>query len=293
MRKQIATFVAVGVLAAACSSAPEPDPAVRGDATVGAKPSPTEAQDDRAKRAETKESAGRAGRKEQSRSGGGAQAGAAAGTGSTAAQSGSRGSAYPAAGRYRYEQSGYEEYCRATCTRKELPPARTVDISYRNRNARRATLISDERISSSRSSETTIKVNRGAALITRAHVRFEDEGFRYENTYRPEPPIESLLFPLRVGKSWSGRWSADTSGRYEIDVVGRSAVDLGGRRVNAFRLDTVTLFSGEFQGRADVTVWIDPDTTMVVRSSGHLEIESVFGSFESEFETTLDSGPGY
>jgi hypothetical protein len=154
-------------------------------------------------------------------------------------------------------------------------------------------MISDERISSRRSNETTFKITRGGALITRAHVRFEDEGFRYENTYRPKPPIESLVFPLKVGRSWSGRWDADTSGRYEIDVVGRDAVDAGGRRVNAFRLDTVTFFTGEFEGRADVTVWIDPDTTMVVRSSGHLEIESVFGSFESEFETTLDSGPGY
>ncbi|MGH2746557.1 MAG: hypothetical protein ACRDKB_01365 [Actinomycetota bacterium] len=293
MRKGIAACAAVGVIAAACSNAPEPGP------TAGERlptPAPTSSErkaDERgAKRAQKEMAAGRVAKKDESRTGAQRDPGAA-GSDTTTKGSGKRGSAYPAAGRYRYDQSGYEEYCRATCTREDLPPTRTIDISYKRRKARRATLISDERISSRRSSETTIKVNRDAALITRAHVRFEDEGFRYENTYRPRPPIESLRFPLRIGKSWSGQWKADTSGRYEIDVVGRSTVDIGGRRVNAFRLDTVTLFSGEFEGRADVTVWIDPDTTMVVRSTGRLEIESVFGSFESEFETTLDGGPGY
>lgn len=291
MTRLLGALVAVVLLAGACSSAPEPDAAVRGDARVEVGSSPTEDRDD-AKRSQNEKSAGRAGPKAKSRPGEGAQTGAA-GTGSTARQSESRGPTYPAAGRYRYEQLGYEEYCRATCTREDLPPTRTIDISYRNRNARRATLVSDERISSSRSSETRLKVNRAAALITRVDVRFEDEGFRYENTYRPEPPIESLLFPLRVGKSWSGRWDADTSGRYEIDVVGRDGIDVRGRRVNAYRLDTVTFFRGEFDGRGDVSVWVDPETTMVVRSSGRLEIESVFGTFESEFETKLGSGPGY
>lgn len=293
MRKHIAACAAVGLLAAACSGAPEPGPTAEESVPTPATTSSERKADERgAKRAEKKTPAGRVAKKDEPRTGAQRDPGAAR-SDTTTKRSGQRGSEYPAAGRYRYGQSGYEEYCRATCTREDLPPTRTIDISYKKRNARRATLISDERISSSRSSETTIKITRDSARITRARVRFQDEGFRYENTYRPKPPIESLRFPLRVKRSWSGRWEADTSGRYEIDIMGRDAVAVGGRRVNAFRLDTVTLFSGEFEGRAEVTVWIDPDTTMVVRSSGRLEIESVFGSFESEFETTLDAGPGY
>lgn len=293
MRKQIATCIAVGVFAAACSSAPEPGPtAGESVATPATTPSERNADDRDAQKPDEKKPRGRVAKKDETRADARRDPGAH-GSDETGKGGGRGGPAYPAAGRYRYEQSGYEEYCRATCTREDLPPTRTVDISYKKRDARRATLISDERISSSRSSETHVKINRAAARITRAHVRFEDEGFRYENTYRPEPPIESLLFPLRVGRSWSGRWDADVSGRYEIDVVDRGAVDIGGRRVNALRLETVTFFRGEFEGRADVTVWIDPDTTMVVRSSGHFEVQSVFGSFESEFETTLGSGPAY
>lgn len=292
MRTQIAAGIAVGLLMAACSSAPEPGPTAGEGMSSPGTSSERKAGDRDSKRAENDKPSGRVGKKDDSRPGAQRRP-RNSGSDATGGGAEKSGSAHPAAGRYRYEQSGYEEYCSPTCTREELPPTRTVDISYKKRNARRATLISDERISSRRSSETTIKVNRKAALITRAHVRFEDESFRYENTYRPEPPIESLLFPLKVGRSWSGRWEADTSGRYEIDVVDRGAVTVGGRRVNAFRLDTVTFFNGEFEGRADVTVWIDPDTTMVVKSSGHLEIDSVFGSFESEFETTLESGPAY
>lgn len=208
--------------------------------------------------------------------------------------SGSSALAYPAAGTYVYAQSGYEEFCQTTsCEREDLPREQSVQTTYRKRSENAATLVSEARMSSSRLTRTTYRFTSEKALITDVYTRFEYENVRFEDSYRPDPPVEALRFPLTPGQSWSGRWKDKTSGRYEISVGPRERVRTATGTVSAFRIDTSVRFEGQFEGSSDALVWFDPDTKTIVKSEGEMDIRSAFGRYRSEFSTVLDSGPGY
>jgi hypothetical protein len=192
---------------------------------------------------------------------------------------------YPAAGTYLFDQEGYEEFCQATCDRQDLPATQRVEYRYRSRSQGAAVVVSEARSSEERTMRTTTKWTRTTALITEVTTSFEWSGFEFVTTYQPKPPVESLRFPLQVGDRWSGRWEAKTSGEYDISVVAEEG--------DAFRIGTATRFEGEFDGTADITVWLDPDTRSIVAAEGTIDVESGFGTYRSEFDTSLRSGPGY
>jgi hypothetical protein len=121
-------------------------------------------------------------------------------------------------------------------------------------------------------------------LITKVVIDFAYGSFNYSQTYEPQPPVESLSFPLEVGKSWRGRWKAQTSGDYRMKVTG---VEDG-----VYRIETVTNFKGDFSGRAQATVWVDAETRAIVRTDGDIAVASAFGEYSSSFRTTLRSDPG-
>jgi hypothetical protein len=201
---------------------------------------------------------------------------------------------YPAAGIYAYAQSGYEEFCDASrCEREDLPPTQEVKTSYQQSAGASVTVVTEARGSDSRLTRTTTKHSRDQALITNVRVKFNYEGFEFDNSYQPDPPVEAIRFPLDNGMSWTGSWRDSTSGDYSIRVGPLEEVDVGGRAVQAFQVHTKTTFRGEFEGDADVRIWIDPATAATVKMSGELHLKSMFGSYNSEFSGTLRSGPGY
>lgn len=201
---------------------------------------------------------------------------------------------FPAAGEYLYEQAGFEEFCQAaSCDRRDLPETQEVDARVESRGGGSTVVVTEARASEGRIVRTTTDYTRTLANITKVYARFSYEGFTFENTYEPQPPVESLRLPLTVDESWSGEWEARTSGDYEIEVQGRDRMRAGGRSVSAFRIETHTNFRGEFRGEADVTIWIDPETLAVVKSAGRMELSSAFGDFNTAFTITLRAGPGY
>lgn len=202
--------------------------------------------------------------------------------------------AYPAAGRYSYAQSGWEEFCQAgSCDRQDLPDTQMVASKVDGRSGGATTVVTEAQSSEGRVTRTTFRFTDDAALITKVYVRVQYEGFTFENTYDPQPPVESLRFPMQVRAEWSGSWEARTSGDYSISIPGREQVSVGGRAVNAFRVVTATDFRGEFQGHADVTVWIDPATKAIVKSVGDMRLNTAFGGYNTSFEIALRDAPGY
>ncbi len=201
---------------------------------------------------------------------------------------------HPAAGRYIYAQRGYESFCQAaSCKRQDLPADQPVEVSVKGRTGSRAVVVSKAEASDNRMVRTTATFTRSKSLVTNVYARFAYEGFTFENTYQPEPPVEALRFPLERGAAWSGRWRDSTSGTYEVRVLGTELVSVGGASVNAFKLETVTEFSGEFEGSARSVVWLDPASKVVVKTTGKVELESAFGRYITEFENELRSGPGF
>ena len=200
----------------------------------------------------------------------------------------------PAAGTYIYAQSGFEEFCDATeCERQDLPPTQEVATSHKDGSGEEVVVVTEAESSDSRYTKTTTRHTHRHALITNVQVRFNYEGFSFNNSYQPDPPVESVRYPLQEGSSWSGEWKNNTSGDYSIAVGASRSVMVGNATVQAYPVRTRTTFTGEFEGTADVITWIDPATAAVVKIEGELRVTSVFGRYASEFSATLRSAPGY
>ena len=201
--------------------------------------------------------------------------------------------AYPAAGSYTFSQRGYEEFCQGTnCERQQLPPRQPVSISTEQESSDGAIVVTEIR-AGNRTLRTTTRFTPEHALITKVYVRFAYSAFTFEENYSPEPPVDSLRFPITAGESWKGTWKDSTSGDYEIEVFEKETVSVGGRSVQAFRVQTFTNFRGQFNGRSKVETWIDPATKAIVKTRGVLNVTSAFGRYSTSFATQLQSGPGY
>lgn len=201
---------------------------------------------------------------------------------------------FTAAGRYEYKQSGYERFCSATsCERQDLPERQTIDVTVRDRTSERAVVVAEAEASGNRVVRTTTLFTRRVAAVTNVYTRFTYEGFTYENTYQPDPPVVSLRFPLSDGKRWSGEWRDSTSGTYSFVVAGREQIEVGGAAVQAFKIDYEMTFRGEFEGSSQGSVWIDPATRVAVVASGKLDLRSAFGRYTTDGRTQLTSGPRY
>lgn len=295
---RLCALALVAALTAACGSSSDPT----------ASPAPTQSPDDGAKagagKAEGKgEDKGSGGGREDPQSGDGGGGGEGAGTDASPGSSGSNapGSsarpsavvAYPRAGTYVYDQKGYEELCSPRCERDPLPPTQEIDTSYQTRTNAGAVVVTEARASSGRLVRTTTVYTKEVAEVTEVRIEYTFGGFDFSTTYEPSPPPEVLRFPLAVGDEWAGEWSARTSGSYSVSVEGRGAVRAAGVSIDAFRLDTITRFRGELEGRAVATVWVDPATNLVIASNGEMHISTPFGRYNSAFETSLRSAPGY
>lgn len=227
-------------------------------------------------------------------SGGGSGDGGQGGGSTTASgepsSNGSGGSAlFPASGTYVYSQRGYEKFCSATCDENKLPPRQSIKSSLTGRSGDSATVVTEVSASGGRLTRTTTDYTRASADITEVYVKFAYSGYEFTQTYRPDPPVESLRFPLSPGESWSGRWSGKVSGDYKVSVLARESVG----DIRAIKLDTMTNFRGDFEGKANATIWVDPRTKAVLRTAGNLNVKSNFGRYETGFATSLKSGPGY
>lgn len=214
---------------------------------------------------------------------------------STNRGSGSKASAYPAAGTYTFAQSGYEEFCDSAgrCDRDKLPSRQPVTLRYEERSGSSATVVTEQKASDSRVARTWTRFTPSGAHITKVYVLMEYSGFRFERTYVPEPAVESMRFPFTGGEAWSGRWQASTSGSYSVKVGGATKAEVGGRTVTAYRIDTSTEFRGDFQGKSSVTAYYDVDTKALIAAEGVLNVTSQFGRYSTAFDTNLLSGPGY
>ena len=200
----------------------------------------------------------------------------------------------PAPGTYVYDQSGFEEFCDATeCERRDLPSTQEVSTSHKDGSGETVVVVTEAEASDSRYTKTTTRHTRRNALITNVQVRFNYEGFSFNNSYQPDPPVEAMRYPFQEGSSWSGEWKDSTSGEYSVDVGASRSVTVDNATVQAYPVRTRTTFSGEFEGTADVVTWIDPATAAVVKIEGELRVKSVFGRYASEFAATLRSAPGY
>ena len=154
-------------------------------------------------------------------------------------------------------------------------------------------MITEVQASNGRYVRTTTHFTPDAAFVTEVYYRLVYGGLRLEEQYNPDPPVPQLRFPLRAGREWKASWKAGTSGDYHARVTGVEAVSVGGASVDAYRIETLTNFRGELEGKASIVMWVDPATRAVVRTKGALNLRASYGSYNTTFETTLASAPGY
>ncbi len=199
----------------------------------------------------------------------------------------------PGSGAYVYDQTGSEKFCTTTCSTQTLPPTRTMSLTMEDRTSDAVTLAFAGQVSKMRYTRDAFRFTRARAQLLETYVRFSYRGAEFENAYAPDPPFDVVRFPIASGASWSGSWQADTYGTYTVDVGARESVNVGGNTVKAFRVHIVTTFTGDADGNQDLTVWIDPATNATVRTAGSLSARTFLGRYETTFDATLRSAPGY
>ena len=298
-RRYLAVPLVAAFLAAACAGESPRDTA--GDATTRSETSTDTQEREERENAGSATPQAREGKNDRGRERGGSSvAGKGASktqrdpTRETAGEDDASSTFYPAAGTYTYDQKGSEQFCDASsCEEQDLPPTQVVRTTHGSSRGGEVVVITNAKASNSRSVRTQTTHSREGAFITNVRIHFEYQGFTFNNSYQPSPPVEAVRLPLRKGAAWQGRWQDSTSGDYNVDVGAVSSVSVAGGTVQAFPLHTVTNFRGEFEGRADVTVWIDPATSAIVRTQGEIRVKSVFGSYFTRFDSTLRSAPGY
>ena len=293
-RRFVPLFIALVLVLGACAGDETPTAGTQADATDAADDGSSEP---RKKDKDAQEDDGGASKddsRDETDTAGGETEGDNGSEGEEAAEDDGSSRYAPSPGLYTYAQQGFEEFCDATaCEREELPPRQNVKTYYEGAEGDALVVVTAARTSDNRLTKTTTLHSPQRALITKVQVRLNYEGFSFNNTYQPEPPVEAMRYPLRNGDRWNGSWEDSTSGDYRIEVGEKGTVDVGGRTVQAFAVKTLTTFRGEIEGRAEVTTWIDPATASVVKTDGRVELKSVFGRYNSTFTTTLSDGPDY
>ncbi|HEU4480684.1 MAG TPA: hypothetical protein VFS18_02265 [Actinomycetota bacterium] len=201
----------------------------------------------------------------------------------------------PAAGRYSYVQTGWEELCQAAgCDRSDLPPNQAMEISFRHRGAERAEYISETRNTGSRTQKLTYEVRPNKAFITGLASSFSAGGFRYTTEIVPDPAVVAAIFPLEVGRSWSGSWedrNDDVDGTYRFEVAARDRFRVGGREENVVVIDVRLDLTGELEGFNEMRLWIVPRDLTVAATKGSVDVDSQYGTYRSRFTTSYRSGP--
>lgn len=199
---------------------------------------------------------------------------------------------YPEGGEYSYEQSGFREFCTASCDREPLPARQRVAQTVQ-RTIQNGAVVVSEQNSDGGTVRMTTRYQDRAAAVEEVYTRLRYDAFDYEKTYRPDPPVVTLVSRLTVGRTWEGSWRGDVSGHYEAAVVSSETVPVGGRRIDVVKIFSVTEFRGELKGRSDLVAWVDPHTLTVVKSKGVVHLESSLGTYNTKFQTTLLDGPPY
>lgn len=200
---------------------------------------------------------------------------------------------HPPQGAYAFAQRGFEAVCRAgACSRRDLPPRQDLTLRVARRDEGTA-LVVQEMTSGDWYTRTHMRFGRHRTHVLEVHVEVQFGAVTFAETYRPQPPVEALRWPLRPGARWSGSWSAGTSGDYRVDVIEQERVRVGGAAVDAIKIETATTFRGDFSGKADILAWIDPIRRVVVKTAGRLDLRSRYGDYHSSFVSRLRRGPGY
>lgn len=202
---------------------------------------------------------------------------------------------YPASGNYIYAQSGTEAFCdpAGNCDREDLPATQKVASTYGSRSDDEAIVVQEARMSEGRIVRTTLHFTGAAAFVTDVYYRLQYQGFDLSEEYQPDPPVPSVRFPIAAGNEWSAKWSADTSGDYHARVTGVDQVTVGDRTVDAYRIETLSHFRGEYKGKGSVVIWFDAASKTIVRTNGALDLKASYGSYQTTFETRLKSAPGF
>lgn len=205
----------------------------------------------------------------------------------------------PRPGRYVYSLTGSEAVCGyqnglRVCPPREPLPTRMIVRVTREKATDGDDIVMMRRYWSDDSEmSSTIRFTDGAARTTATRFSLNYGGFELDAFYRLRPPPRWLVFPLRVGSSWTDRWLGQTRGALGAEVVSKDRIPVGGEANVGYRVLSTTRFQGRSAGRLSVTEWVDPESNLAIRSRTDLVLKDGSTEYETSFDTRLISGPGY
>ena len=133
-----------------------------------------------------------------------------------------------------------------------------------------------------------VVVDEGAA-IARQRNKVTFGPVTNDSTIDMDPPILVGPRDLKVGQTWSGRWSGKTSGVYQGETFEKVQLNIGGETVEAWGIHVHTEMRGEVEGEVDATVWLAPKYALTVKEHYKQRVKVDVGDYRAEWTMTLKS----
>ncbi len=110
--------------------------------------------------------------------------------------------------------------------------------------------------------DMTLRFERDRVLLT--HVMIQQSIGSFGGDLQPPPMV--VRWPVRVGDSWSGSWTANgTSGKTSVRVDRSESMSAMGSAWKTYVLETTTTTTGQASGTTKVTSWYAPDLGLDLR----------------------------
>ena len=105
------------------------------------------------------------------------------------------------------------------------------------------------------------------------------------------PRFPLYLFPLAVGKAWSGHWddsNHNAAADYTCTVLDRTTLPIGGRQVQTWLVEArLHLLGPKTQGDVDVRTWFAPRYSQTVQEVWNDSLVSGGVSYRAQWMSTL------
>lgn len=193
---------------------------------------------------------------------------------------------WPATGVYVYDTTGFEETDALGGGRHDYPAQTTITVSPGGCGISLRWDIFEQRSDST----DLCAAPGGGSTIARIRARHEFFGQRDDTTATCGPGSYFLPAPnVAAGATWTFRCASESDEKTTTATfVGRETVQVDGTSIEVLHIRQQGTAGGSSAGTVDREMWITPDTGLVVRDRGHIQVSTRRGAIAASYSETYD-----
>lgn len=196
----------------------------------------------------------------------------------------------PAAGAYRYAQTGYRETAGINGGRESVSPSSTDTVTLAQAGTGTRITVLTEDAGRDSTQEMVVDVSEDEARLVRLTSRSASTGLGFD--VRPDPPALVARLPYADGDEWEIAWNDPASGVSGVGtgtvVTGQRVQTPSGEYPETVRITVEQRLRGTVEGTLTVTSWIDPSTGVQVKQHVVTDVDDATGSSRQDTTRVLE-----